>query len=281
MKNNITSNKMSRIITLFLLFFVSQKTFAQNYGLLGRKNFVEFSTIQNIQVANILKLTFDDGDFPPMPYNYGFKFGFIHSGKKNIALGLDVHLETQQFQVRDNLNFEFISPNSQQYGNSLEMKFKRAKGLMFMPKLIFGSRLHNESVPLGFTFDIGVGLANLRSKEVELKVTGYNSLTSFMTEIIHLDKTNFNYKDLVIQFGVHNRFIITDRLIGHFALNSQLHINLKSDINITASQFTSTLGVYNSQGLSQDASSFSMGILLKKNRNFRLLNLEFGLAFAL
>ncbi len=180
-----------KTIVFFLSFTALSAVQAQNYGFMGRRNWVSLNSVSNVPVlANLLDAMYDG------PHHFHrWRFGALNTGvhaeyghmiRQNVALSLETGLDFLSYYERDD--------NGQK-----DYKWS-IKCINIMPKVEFSD--HKMSFPVGFGHQIGLGVYRLSTLlnygGVSYKWESYTGLTLMYAMMLRSAVS----KNIMLNYGV-------------------------------------------------------------------------------
>lgn len=144
---------MIRINIVLIALCTSFVLNAQNFGYLGKKNFIDVKTVSSVPVLANIAYSFSDGDGLIGQWRFGYFNTGIH-----VSIGRTVK-QNIAFSLETGIDFQSYNENEYQDGSSY---IQKVTAYSIMPKIEFASKRY--ILPLGIHHQIGLGFYNLKNE---------------------------------------------------------------------------------------------------------------------
>lgn len=236
-----------------ILLFVSIlfNSSAQNTGLYGKRNFIEFNTASYIPVFSWI---LENGEMYKTSgagnslvvsndkFNYGFHFVVGHAGKKNTGISLEFGYDFANIPGPSDARIEYTDQWGYDNYYYVYLKHERLDINTFsiMPKIEFTRSGGTLPVGLNHQFGFGYTSSSVREKDYVYRITGGGDYISpedsanFESKLINYDKKYKGYsflyafnirtpisKKIMINYGI--RYTLNFRNYAQYFSNSDYH----------------------------------------------------------
>lgn len=271
---------MKKIVKVLLMLVLVNQVSAQNPGYFGKKNVLDFSVnFQNPLFGNLRALGKKDATFLGLDgnnliakkdqFDWGFRFNYSRTLKRNFAIGLEfgydyfsVQRETRRMNYGNtNFYFQKVDVNS----------------MCIMPKLEFSS--DGGLLPMGISHQIGFGVRLVKPVEKEYSIALSEEYLLYATSISiptepdyssYLKYSGPSIKGYTLMYALNFRSPLTKSLM--------LNYGIRYTLNFMSKPIYSDYSVSELSDLELTEGEFKE--IVRYRKQFSLIQASIGLSFA-